>query len=181
MNEEIQKARSTRTKKVRSLIVVVMFILIVVLKSTSVIGDYTYVNDVIFPWWPVALAVGALAGVVFVVKAAAEESIGKRILVFVAIAAIAFWFTGIVLGHINHIFDSGETVQYCVAIEDKEYVNRRKGRDVYEFTFTVNGDTFDIKVPRGDYYSYDIGDSYVIEYHEGALGEPYYIAVGPVP
>ena len=181
MNEGTQKARSTRTKKVRPVIVVVMFILIVVLKSTSVIGDYTYVNDIIFPWWPVALAVGALAGVVFVVKVTAEESIGKRILACVVIATIAFWFTGIVLGHVNHIFDSGETVQYCVAIEDKDYANRSKSSDVYEFTFTVNGDTFDMKVSRADYNSLDVGDSYIIEYHEGALGEPYYIAVGPVP
>ena len=182
MNEEIQKVRRKRLIDiVLGTAVVIFIILLVVLRNTGVIGDYTYVNDVIFPWWPVALAVGALAGVVFVVKAAAEEGIGKRILVFVAIAVIVFMFLGIIFGHINHIFDSGETVKYCVEIEDKYYRYKSKGADVYEFTFTVNGDTFRIDVPSSHYYALDVGDSYVIEYHEGALGEPYYIAVGPVP
>ena len=181
MNEETQRAGGTRLKNILFGIVASMFTILFVLNMTGVTGSYTYVNDIMFPHWPVALAVGVLSGVVFVVKAAAEESIGKRIFVFVAIAVIVFMFLGIIFGHINHIFDSGETVRHYVEIEDKEYGSKSKSSDKYEFTFTVNGETFEIEVPKSDYNSHDAGDSYIIEYHEGALGEPYYIAVGPVP
>ena len=174
MNEEVQKAGGTRFKKVLYYALIFIFGVIVVL----FVETYDYVNDVIFPLWPVALAVGVLAGVVYAIKAMVGEGVGRRILSFVIITFIVFSFTGIALGHINHFFDSSEVVRHYVEIEDKDYTLRS---DKYEFTFTVNGDTFEIDVSSYDYNSHDVGDSYVIEYHEGALGEPYYIAVGPVP
>lgn len=182
MNEEIQKVRRKRLIDiVLGTAVVIFIILLVVLRNTGVIGDYTYVNDGMFPWWPVALAVGALAGVAFAVKVMDGEGVGKRILFCVVITIVVFVFAGIILGHINHVFDTGEAVRYYVEIEDKDIDLHSRGPDTYDFEVTVNGDTFDIQVPLSDYYSHDVGDSYVIEYHEGALGEPYYIAVGPVP
>ena len=66
-----------------------------------------------------------------------------------------------------------------VVIEDKESHHSKHSRS-YEFTVTAQGDTFDIDVPRSHYYTFDEGDLYVIEYREGAFGEPYYIAVGGV-
>ncbi len=177
MNEGTQKAGGTRFKKVLYYALIFIFSIIV----TLFVETYTYVNDILFPWWPVALALGALAGVAFAIKAMDGEGIGRRILSCVIITFIVFSFTGIALGHINHFFDSSEDVRYYAEIEDKDYTNKFFGSDKYKFTFTVNGDTFEIDVSSYDYNSHDVGDSYVIEYHEGALGEPYYIAVGPVP
>jgi hypothetical protein len=68
-----------------------------------------------------------------------------------------------------------------VEIEDKDIDLNLKAPDTYDFKVTVGCDTFRIDVPSSHYYAHDVGDSYVIEYHEGALGAPYYIAVGPVP
>ena len=177
MNEEVQKAGGTRFKKVLYYALIFIFGVIVVL----FVETYNYVNDILFPLWPVALAVGVLAGVVYAIKAMVGEGVGRRILSFVIITFIVFSYTGIALGHINHFFDSSEVVRHYAEIEDKDYTHKFLRSDKYEFTFTVNGDTFEIDVSSDDYNSLDEGDHYVIEYHEGALGEPYYIAVGPVP
>ena len=162
MNEEVQKAGGTRFKKVLYYALIFIFGVIVVL----FVETYNYVNDILFPLWPVALAVGVLAGVVYAIKAMVGEGVGRRILSFVII---------------NHFFDSSEVVRHYAEIEDKDYTHKFLRSDKYKFTFTVNGDTFEIDVSSYDYNSLGVGDSYVIEYHEGALGEPYYIAVGPVP
>ena len=105
----------------------------------------------------------------------------KKIMLYILIVVLAIFLIGSIFAHINHIFDNGEVERYVVEIEDKHSTKSRRIPDTYEFEVTLNGDTVDIDVPLSDYNSHDVGDSYVIEYHEGALGEPYYIAVGPVP
>ena len=86
MNEEIQKAGGTRFKKVLYYALIFIFGIIVVL----FVETYNYVNDVIFPLWPVALAVGVLAGVVYAIKAMVGEGVGRRILSFVIITFSVF-------------------------------------------------------------------------------------------
>ena len=143
---------------------------------------YSFVDGILFPLWYVALGLGVIVGVALDVALIKKVgNIKLRIAVFLIFTFVAFMVFGFALGHINHIFDSSETVRYYVEIEDKDIDLNRRAPDTYDFEVTVNGDTFDIQVPLSDYYSHDVGDSYVIEYHEGALGEPYYIAVGPVP
>ena len=143
---------------------------------------YSFVDVILFPLWYVALGLGVIVGValdVALIKKVGD--IKLRIAVFLIFTFVAFMIFGFALGHINHIFDSSEAVRYYVEIEDKDIDLNRRAPDRYDFEVTVNGDTFDIQVPLSDFYSLDVGDSYVIEYHEGALGEPYYIAGGPVP
>lgn len=181
MNEETRNTRGIKLKNVLFWSGIVIVVLLFILKKTGVIGSYTYVNDIMFPWWPVALVFGVLAGVLFAVKVLAGASIGKRILPCAVVMIVVFGLAGKILGHINHFFDSSEVVRHYAEIEDKDYTHKFLRSDKYKFTFTVNGDTFEIDVLSDDYNSHDVGDSYVIEYHEGALGEPYYIAVGPVP
>ena len=143
---------------------------------------YRFVDGGLFPHWYVALGIGILAGVAFALKFFKKEhGIGTKIGAFLGITFVVFMVTGFALGHINHVFDTSEAVRYYVEIEDKDIDLNRRALDTYDFKVTVGGDTFRIDVPSSHYYALDVGDSYIIEYHEGALGAPYYIAVGPAP
>lgn len=148
---------------------------------------YTYVST-FFPFWPVALCVGLLCGVLFsVMFFVKERRIGKSFGIFILLTVMSFVATVGVIEHLNHAFDSGNPQRYAVVIEDKTSHKRGKHHGLYsslwreyEFTLTVNGDTFDINVPRSHYRKYEEGDLYVVEYHEGAFNEPYFLAVGGV-
>lgn len=159
--------------------------LILVLCAVSVVSvatfdRYEFTEIDLFPLWYVALGVGILGGALFALKVVApEHSKGKRIGAFILISLLAFFAAGTMLAHANHLFDNSQPVRYTVVIEDTES-RHRKHSSHYEFTVTVQGDTFDLEVPRRHYRAFEEGDLYVIEYREGALGEPYYIAVGGV-
>ena len=148
--------------------------------SVATFDRYEFAEIDLFPLWYVALGVGILGGALFALKVAAPEySKGKRIGAFLLISALCFFVAGTMLAHVNHLFDQSEPVRYTVMIEDKEYRVSGKSRH-REFTVTARGDTFDIDVSRRHYKAFDVGDFFVIEYREGALGEPYYMAVGGV-
>jgi hypothetical protein len=153
--------------------------LVIFIISVLNMDRYSFVNVEFFPLWYVALALGVVAGFVFVIKLVGkEQGIWAKIGAFAIIAGITWLGSGSVIAHLNHWFDTSEPVRYEVVIEDRDRINRRKSRDRYEFTFTVNGDTFDVDVPWSDYRNYKEGDTYVVEYHEGAFGEPYFMSVG---
>ena len=135
-----------------------------------------------FPFWIVALVVGvissiALAGLLLRKESDVWQFFGKLFLLIL----LLFLLIQAALCNLNHAFDKGEAIRYYVEIEEKYYNTSRRAPNTYKFRVTVDEYTFNIVVPLSDYNSHDVGDSYVIEYHEGALGEPYYIAVGPVP
>lgn len=145
----------------------------------SGLDRYTFVNVEFFPLWYVALALGVVYGLLFVIYMVGKEhGIWKKILVFAVMTAIACLGFGSLFAHLNHWFDTSEPIRYEVVIEDKDEIRRRKSLDRYEFTFTLNGETFDVNVPWSDYRNYKEGDTYVVEYHEGAFGEPYFMSVG---
>jgi hypothetical protein len=148
--------------------------------SVPTFQRYAFTETDLFPLWYVALGLGLLCGGLFVGKLMEKGlSVGKRIGAFLLISAICFFAAGAVLAHLNHLFDASQPKQFVVVIEDKESRHSRRSSH-HEFTVTAQGDTFDIEVPRSHYAFYEVGDPYVIEYREGALGEPYYIAVGGV-
>ena len=161
-------------------VTVTLLILAVSVGSVATWERYAFAEIALFPLWYVALALGLLCGWLFVAKLMEKGlSIGKQIGTFLIISALCFFAAGATLAHLNHWFDSSQPKQFVVVIEDKES-RHRKHSSHHEFTVTAQGDTFDIEVPRSHYAYYEVGDSYVIEYREGAFGEPYYIAVGGV-
>jgi hypothetical protein len=161
-------------------VVAILVTLIVTIISAGTFNRYTFVEAVLFPLWYVAIGVGIVGGGLFVLAfMRRERNIGKRVSMFLIMSILCFAVAGIMLAHVNHLFDQSEPVRYTVMIEDKEYRASGKSRH-REFTVTARGDTFDIDVSRRHYKAFDVGDFFVIEYHEGALGEPYYIAVGGV-
>ena len=161
-------------------VTVTLLILVVGVFSVATWERYAFAEIGLFPLWYVALALGLLCGWLFVAKLMEKGlSVGKRIGAFLLISALCFFAAGATLAHLNHWFDRSQPKQFVVVIEDKEY-RHSKHSSHHKFTVTAQGDTFDIEVPRSHYAYYEVGDSYVIEYREGAFGEPYYIAVGGV-
>ena len=161
-------------------VTVTLLVLAVSVFSVATWERYAFAEIGLFPLWYVALALGLLCGWLFVAKLMEKgHSAGKQIGAFLISSALCFFAAGTVLAHLNHFFDTSQPKQFVVVIEDKEY-RHRKHSSHHEFTVTAQGDTFDIEVPRSHYDYYEVGDSYVIEYREGAFGEPYYVAVGGV-
>ena len=172
---------NSKDVKCISLIATLMIAPIVIfIISVANMDRYSFVNVEFFPLWYVALALGVLAGFLFVIKFVGKNhGVWAKIGAFLIIAGITAFGVGSVLAHLNHWFDSSEPVRYEVVIEDRDYDSGgRYGSSKYEFTFTLNGETYDVNVPRSDYRNYKEGDTYVVEYHEGAFGEPYFISVG---
>ena len=162
-------------------VMVTLLICAVSVGSVATWERYAFAEIVLFPLWYVALALGLLCGWLFVAKLMEKgHSAGKRIGTFFLISVLCFFAAGATLAHLNHLLDPSDPIRYTVTIQDTEYRAGGKGPSHYEFTVTVQGDTFDIDVPRKHYYTFDEGDLYVIEYREGAFDEPYYIAVGGV-
>ena len=174
--------RRKTAKSTPGAVTVTVFLLILAVGVFSVATweRYAFAEIGLFPLWYVALALGLLCGWLFVAKLMEKGlSVGKRIGAFLLISALCFFAAGATLAHLNHWFDRSQPKQFVVVIEDKEY-RHSKHSSHHKFTVTAQGDTFDIEVPRSHYAYYEVGDSYVIEYREGAFGEPYYIAVGGV-
>ena len=160
---------------------------IAVLLALSVIGvasvatfqRYAFTDTFLFPLWYVALGVGILCGGLCFFKLMKEErSLAKRLGASLLVIVLVGFTAGSMLAHANHLFDSSEPLRFAVMIQDKEYRAGGRGPSHREFTVTARGETFEINVPRKDYNAFDVGDFYVIEYREGAFGEPYYLPVG---
>ena len=161
-------------------VTVTLLVLAVGVISVATWDRYAFAEIGLFPLWYVALALGLLCGGLFVAKLMEKgHSAGKQIGAFLISSALCFFAAGATLAHLNHWFDSSQPRQFVVVIEDKEFHFSKHSRS-YEFTVTAQGDTFDIEVPDKHYEAFDVGDHYVIEYREGAFGEPYYVAVGGV-
>ena len=174
------RKRSTKSTPSPVTVTVFLLILIVGVFSVATWERYAFAEIGLFPLWYVALALGLLCGWLFVAKLMEKgHSTGKQIGAFLISSALCFFAAGATLAHLNHWFDSSQPRQFVVVIEDKEFHFNKHSRS-YEFTVTAQGDTFDIEVPYKHYEALDVGDHYVIEYREGALGEPYYMAVGGV-
>ena len=161
-------------------VTVFLLILAVGVGSVATWERYAFAEIDLFPLWYAALAPGLLCGWLFVAKLMEKgHSAGKRIGMFFLFSVLFFFAAGATLAQLNHWLDSSQPKQFVVVIEDKEY-RHRKHSSHHKFTVTAQGDTFDIEVPRSHYAYYEVGDPDVIEYREGAFGEPYYIAVGGV-
>lgn len=185
MANRSSRPKPNRTKPAKSTpgpatVTVFLLILVVGVFSVATWERYAFAEIALFPLWYVALPLGLLCGWLFVAKLMEKgHSTGKQIGMLLLMSLIMFFVAGTVLAHLNHFFDTSQPKQFVVVIEDKES-HRSKHSRSYEFTVTAQGDTFDIEVPDKHYEALDVGDHYVIEYREGALGEPYYMAVGGV-
>ena len=175
------RKKPAKSRPSAATVTVTLLVLAVGVVTVPTFQRYAFAETDLFPLWYVALALGLLCGGLFVAKLMEKgSSTGKRIGTFFLISVLCFYVAGATLAHLNHLLDPSVPIRYTVTIQDTEYRAGGKGPSHYEFTVTVQEDTFDIDVPRKHYYTFDEGDLYVIEYREGAFGEPYYMAVGGV-
>lgn len=144
-------------------------------------SNYVYVDGLLTPFWKISIALALVVGVFQTVKTGQmEQDIKKDIVVrsfvFLACGCLTFLLVSIGIQNMNYALDTSEPTQYSAVIEDKIIRGGRKGGNKYYFQFTVNDETFNMKVFFSAYKSHNEGDTYNITYHEGAFGVPYYMA-----
>ena len=153
--------------------------------------DYTFVSGGL-PFWAVSavmtIGIAVIAAVLLypVFKTHSEESdeiedrkksaaFGVAITVLV-IAFLSFFLIESGIKHLNYLMDSEVPESITTKIVDKDYINRSKGKDTYQFSLDVDGERVKLEVPQSVYDDYKIGDPYTFSYYEGAFGEPFYMA-----
>ena len=161
---------------------VIFFVTFCLIRSFFASDRYRYVGATLFPFWYVALGIGVILGaLIYIILKKADADKKTCIGMFLVVCFLSFCISNIAIAHLNHMLDDSEPIRYIATIEKKRWNSGgRKGITTYKFTVSVNEDTFEIKVPSDHYYKFDEGDSYTIEYHNGAFNEPYYIGVGDI-
>lgn len=172
---------SVKDRKKEIIFVLLLFIIGVPVMYSIVTSEYyTYENRITFPFWYIALGIAILAGG-FLTKiyVSITYDTKKGTAIFFFSVVLIFLLVGSIFAHLNHALDSAEPERYTVTIEDKVRQSRHhRGSFTRKVTVTVNGKTVDIKIPKEHYFDLDEGDHYVVEYHQGAFHEPYYMGVG---
>lgn len=183
MKKKKNKNIITNNPLVTSIIFGVIFLVTVsFIRSLFTSDRYHYVDATLFPFWHVALGIGVILGVPTYILLKKSNADNKTCIgMFLVVCFLSFCISNVVIAHLNHTLDDSEPIRYTAIIEKKRRDSGgRKGITTYNFTVTVNEDTFEIKVPNDDYYDLKEGDVYIIEYHNGAFNEPYYIGIGGV-
>ena len=130
-----------------------------------------------FSFWKIALVIGVLAGAAITVKWLWKGSrFWGRIGYFALCSFLITSSLWACIAHLNYALDFSEPQEYILVIEGKEHHRHRKSPDSYEFVFTVDGETFDLKVASFEYRTYAIGDTYRVLRYAGVFGEPFYIS-----
>ncbi len=138
-------------------------------------SHYSYSSGAFMPFWGISLAIGIIAGIIYGFLHRDRINSTHWLFMFL-VALIVFLVVNIYTSHLNYILDTNEPERRIAVIEDKEHRRHRKSADSYEFQVTVDGETFDLDVPRSEYYEYEIGDTYVFTEYQGAFNEPFFIA-----
>ena len=182
MKKKKNKNIITNNPLVTSIIFGVIFLVAVLfIRSVFTSDRYHYVDATLFPFWHVALGIGVILGVPTYILLKKSNADNKTCIgMFLVVCFLSFCISNVVIAHINHTLDDSEPIRYATTIEKKRLGTGGRRGTTYKFTITVNEDTFEIKVPSDHYYKFDEGDSYTIEYHNGAFNKPYYIGVGDI-
>ncbi len=138
-------------------------------------SHYSYSSGAFMPFWEISLVIGIIVGIVYWFYHKAKNNSNHWIFVFTWVL-MTFIIANFYASHLNYILDTNEPRQCIAVIEDKEQIHHRKSADSYEFQLTVDGETFDLDVPRTEYHEYEIGDTYVFTRYQGAFNEPFFIA-----
>ena len=164
-----------------SFLIIGIFAVIPIILGNS-LPPYRYVNATPFPLWYLALGIGVIFGILtFIILKKSGTEIKTCIGMLLVVCFMSFCISGVSFAHLNHTLDDSESIRYTTTIEKKKRLSGgRRVINTYKFTVTINESTFEIEVPSDHYYKFDEGDSYTIEYHNGAFNEPYYIGVGDI-
>ena len=167
----IKKQEDKKFKK----FIFIFFLCIVfylVLFITSI--RYEFIDGGNLPFLLFALFAGVAAGVLITLLWLRKllkigQLIGSCLLISFFTALLFYSLTV----HANFLFDPTPTQSYSVVIEEKECDHHKKWTE-YEFTFTIDGKQRDLNVSPFEYAKYKVGDTYIVNYHQGAFGVPFY-------
>lgn len=143
------------------------------------VGKYSFVS---FPWlflW-ITIGVAAVISLLFFLAfrkadwGKKGEAIGSIILVFFMASVTVFCS----ICHLNYALDfNGIAEEKWAVIVDKDIdFGGRKGITTYDFDLVLDGEELDLKVSRSEYYSYEVGDYYPVNFYNGAFNVPFYLS-----
>ena len=129
-------------------------------------------------FWVAPLIIGIIAGIIsfFLVRMDLLDYTTANLVLMPIVACFVFfmitWTTAL---NMNYALDISEPVEHTAIIVDKDVDTAGKSVD-YSFILELNGKTIELDVSSSNYYSYEIGDEFIIEYRRGAFNEPFYIS-----
>lgn len=126
---------------------------------------------------------GAIAGIIFGVigiiltrnKSVFENDHGYRwevLLVFLIITPIAMF---VLLNVMNYSLDFSEPTTCEVEISDLDVRAGYRQITQYKVYFEMDGETYEVGVPKHDFYSFHIGDRVEVNLYKGFFNEPYLV------
>ncbi len=168
------RIKKQEDKNFKTLIFILLLCIAVYIALFITSVQYEFINGGNLPFLLFALIAGVASGVLItflwlrkILKV--RQLIGSCLLISF-FAALLFYSLSV---HANFLFDPTPTQSYSVMIEEKERDRHRKWTE-YEFTFTIDGKQLDLNVSPFEYAKYEAGDTYNVNYHQGAFGVPFY-------
>lgn len=145
-------------------------------------NDYTFVNashSLHFWQWGLVLALIGMGVTVFFLcrhKIRLKDNrLSEKLGLVFAVGFAVFVFCTYTAYNLNYALDFSDPVIYTVEIEEKDIVSGYKQSTRHSFTFTIEGKTVKLNIPKSDYYAYEVGDVYTVKCYEGAFGDNFYL------
>ncbi len=129
-------------------------------------------------FWVVPLIFGIIAGIIsfFLVRMdLLDYTSANLVLMPIVVCFMFFIITWTTALNMNYALDIIEPVEHTAIIVDKDVDTAGKSVD-YSFILELDGKTIELDVSSSNYYSYEIGEEFIIEYRRGAFNEPFYIS-----
>lgn len=104
-----------------------------------------------------------------------EDTVLEKISACFIVAFIVFALSWSAANNMNYCLDFSEPEEYSMTIVDKQ-VRSNRGGTYYKFVLIHDGSETELNVSQSTYYSYEIGDPFPVELHQGFFGDAYYIA-----
>lgn len=168
------RIKKQEDKNFKTLIFILLLCIAVYIALFITSVQYEFINGGNLPFLLLALIAGVATGVLITFLWLRKFlKVGQLIgscLMISFFAALLFYSLSV---HTNFIFDPTPIQRYSVTIEEKERDRHRKWTE-YEFTFTIDGKQLDLNVSPLEYAKYKTGDTYIVNYHQGAFGVPFY-------
>lgn len=104
-----------------------------------------------------------------------KKTKGQLVALFLTAMILSTVFLNGILCHFNYLLGDKEGESFSCVITDRRRVNATKGGDSYYLTLKTDEGEVELRVASSVYYSYSVGDQYVLHRYEGAFDEAFYL------
>lgn len=147
------------------------------------ISDYSFIdksteNRIILGAIPFGVA-ALVATAVLIIKGKIvlfDDRLSERVALPFVVALFVSAFCCGVFANLNYALDTSEAKRKTSVITEKDIEYHTKSGDDYILSVGVDGKIIEVNVSEGEWYEYEVGDSYVLIYYEGAFGVAFYIS-----